>query len=185
MNGGVKKKIVKEIKVNVDKCTGCRACELSCAAFHATPRYSSINPARARIRVFIHERADLYVPVRATNYTPAECSGRQSYIIDKKEYSQCSFCGASCPSRDHFKEPDSGLPLKCDMCEDEPPLSEPMCVQACTFGALTYEETFEEERKGKEERPEELKTGLESLANRYGSKKVADAVVRMSISRKG
>ncbi|MBW6486395.1 MAG: (4Fe-4S)-binding protein [Syntrophobacterales bacterium] len=185
VNGGVKKRTVKEIKVNVDKCTGCRACELSCAAFHASPRYSSINPARARIRVLIYERTDLYVPVRATNYTPAECSGRQSYIIDKKEYSQCSFCGASCPSREHFKEPDSGLPLKCDMCEDEPPLSEPMCVQACTFGALTYEETLEEQGKEKEAKPEDLKIGLESLVNKYGPQKVTDAVTRMSLSRKG
>lgn len=185
MHGGVKKKIIKEIKVHVDQCTGCRACELSCAAFHASPRYGSMNPARARIRVFIDERTDLYVPVRATHYTPAECSGRQSYIIGKKEYSQCSFCGASCPSREHFKEPDSGLPLQCDMCEDEPPLSEPMCVQACTFGALTYEETLEKANTGKEEKPEELKIGLESLVNKYGSQRVANNVARMFMSRKG
>ncbi|MHB8830150.1 MAG: (4Fe-4S)-binding protein, partial [Syntrophales bacterium] len=81
VNGGAKKKIVKKIKVNIDKCTGCRACEMACAAFHATPKYSSINPARARIRVFIDERSDLYLPLRAANYTPAECSGRQAYII--------------------------------------------------------------------------------------------------------
>jgi len=181
VNEGVK--IIKEIEVNVDKCVGCRACELACAAFHASPKYSSMNPARARIRVFIDERRDIYVPVRASSYTPAECNGRQSYTIDGKEYSQCCFCGASCPSRDDFKEPDSGLPLKCDMCEDEPSLSEPWCVQACTFGALIYKET-QEERKEEPEKLAELKIGLESLISKYGSQKVMDGFNRMSVSQK-
>jgi benzoyl-CoA reductase subunit BamC len=156
---------------------------MACAAFHARPKYSSINPSRARIRVFIEERSDLYVPVRASNYTPAECTGRQTYVIQDKQYSQCGFCGASCPSRDLFKEPDSGLPLKCDMCEDDPQLTEPMCVQACTFGALIYEETEESVRE--EVKQEDLKTGLEALINRYGAKQVTDSFTRLSISRKG
>ena len=46
-----KKKIVKTIKIDVDKCNGCRACEVICSSFHATPKYSSNNPERARIRV--------------------------------------------------------------------------------------------------------------------------------------
>ena len=55
MKAGQTTKIVKEIKVDIDKCTGCRACEMACSAFHAKPKYSSINPARARIRVVIDE----------------------------------------------------------------------------------------------------------------------------------
>jgi benzoyl-CoA reductase subunit BamC len=105
-------KIVKEIKVDIDKCTGCRACEMACSAFHAKPKYSSINPARSRIRVVTDELNDEYVPIRAGDYTPSECNGRHIYIINGKQYSECSFCGASCPSRDYFIEPDSGLPLR-------------------------------------------------------------------------
>ncbi len=107
MNGGLKKRIVKEIKVDVDKCIGCRACEVACSAFHSAPKYSSINPARSRIQVVIDEEKDVYVPVRASNYTSAECTGRNTYTIDGKEYDECAFCRASCPSRDLFKEPDS------------------------------------------------------------------------------
>ena len=40
------------------------------------PKYSSINPARSRIRVVMDELNDVYVPVRAGDYTPAECTGR-------------------------------------------------------------------------------------------------------------
>ena len=51
----MKTKIVKNIKVDIDKCTGCRACEQACAAFHAVPKYSIMNPARARIQVVVDE----------------------------------------------------------------------------------------------------------------------------------
>ena len=184
MKGGVKKKIVKNIKVDLDKCIGCRACELACSAFHASPKYSSINPARARIRVVVDDLNDVYVPIRAGEYTPAECAGRNKYTIDGKEYDECTFCRASCPSRDYFKEPDSGLSLRCDMCEADPPLSEPWCVQVCRVDALTYEER--EEEVGEEEEPrEDLETGLDSLVDKYGLDKIMDTVARMSMSKKG
>jgi benzoyl-CoA reductase subunit BamC len=173
-----KTKTVKIIKIDVDKCNGCRACEVICSAFHATPKYSSNNPARARIRVIWDPLADIYVPVYAGEYAMAECAGRDRYVIDGKEYDECAFCRASCPSRDEFKEPDSGLPLKCDMCESDPPLSEPMCVEWCLNDALTYEER--EEEVDEEEELEDLDIGLEALANRYGLQKLMGGVARMS-----
>jgi benzoyl-CoA reductase subunit BamC len=178
-----KKKIVKIIKVDLDKCNGCRACEVVCSAFHASPKYSSNNPARSRIRVIHEPFRDVYVPIRAGDYTPAECNGRHTYTINEKEYDECSFCGVSCPSRDVFKEPDSGLPLKCDMCESDPPLAEPMCVQWCLADALTYEER--EEVVEDEVKREEIEVGLESLTNKYGMKKILETITRMSMSRKG
>jgi benzoyl-CoA reductase subunit BamC len=178
--GEKKKKIVKTIKIDADKCNGCRACEMICSAFHATPKYSSNNPARSRIRLINQPLWDIYVPVYAGEYTPAECMGRDKYRINGKGYDECAFCRASCPSRDIFKEPDSGLPLKCDMCEGE---EEPLCVKWCLVDALTYDER-EEEVEGVD-RMEDLDVGLKSLANRYGMKKVAEAVARMSAQNKG
>jgi benzoyl-CoA reductase subunit BamC len=181
--GEKKKKIVKTIKVDLDKCNGCRACEVICSAFHASPKYSSINPARSRIRVIHDPLRDVYVPIRAGYYTSAECTGRHTYTIDGKEYDECSFCGASCPSRDMFKEPDSGLPLKCDLCEEleDPSLEEPLCVQWCLADALTYEEREEEVEE--EVELEDMEIALESMVDKYGLQKVIDAVARMS--RKG
>jgi benzoyl-CoA reductase subunit BamC len=181
VQGGLKKKIVKEIRVDVDKCTGCRSCEMACSAFHAVPKYSSLNPARARIRVIIDEARDIYVPIRAGEYTQAECNGRNLYTINGKEYTECSFCPSSCPSRDYFKEPDSGLPLKCDMCEDEPPLAEPMCVQACQQDALTYIEREEEVKTQKEEvKLEEMEIVFDALVKKHGKKRVMDTFARLS-----
>jgi benzoyl-CoA reductase subunit BamC len=176
-----KKKIVKTIRIDVDKCNGCRACEVICSAFHAQPRYSSNNPERSRIRVLHYPLQDIYVPVYAGEYTAAECAGRDRYTIDGKEYEECAFCRASCPSRDVFKEPDSGLPLKCDMCESDPTLEKPMCVQWCLADALIYEEREEEvDDATEEETDEEIGIGLEAMANKYGWDKVLDVVTRMN-----
>ena len=178
-----KKKIVKTIRIVVDKCIGCLACEVICSAYHASPKYSSNNPARSRIRVIRDPIADIYVPVYAGEYSVAECAGRDKYTIDGKEYDECAFCRASCPSRDLFKEPDSGLPLKCDMCESDPPLDKPMCVKWCLNDALIYEEREEEIED--DVKLEDLEVGLESLANKYGLDKMMDILARMSASKKG
>jgi benzoyl-CoA reductase subunit BamC len=175
----------KVIKINTDKCTGCRSCEIACSAFHATPKYSITNPGRARIHVFRNEIWDEYVPVYASEYTEARCNGRQVHTISGKEYSLCTFCGASCPSRDIFKEPDSGLPLKCDLCESDPPLEKPMCVQVCEPGCLTYEEQEVVEETAAVEGPaadknQEMEIGLESLIKKHGLKKVKDTISKLS-----
>jgi len=168
----VKKKI-KSIRIVADKCTGCRACETICSAFHATPRYSSNNPARSRIRI-VRE------PLRDIEYTMSECTGRNIYTIDGKEYRECDLCRASCPSRDLFKEPDSGLPLKCDMCEDTPPLAVPKCVEWCLAEALIYEEREEEV----EEEPAlaDIEISVEALIDKYGLQHVLDSVARRAKS---
>lgn len=181
VNEVAEKKVIKTIKADPSLCIGCRACEVACSAFHAIPRYSSTNPARSRITIIMDEFKDVYVPVRAGYYTPAECSGRNLYSIDGKEYKECNFCGASCPQRDYFKEPDSGLPLKCDMCLDEPPLEEPMCVKVCRCDALTYEE--KEVDVEPEPGPEELELGLELLINKYGLKKIMENVAKMKLDK--
>jgi len=176
LKGDKQKKIIKTIKIDVDKCNGCRACEVICSAFHAMPKYSSNNPARSRIRVIHDPMRDVYVPVYAGEYTVAECAGRNKYTIDGKEYEECAFCRASCPSRAEFKEPDSGLPLKCDMCEGEE--GDPLCVKWCLADALIYEER--EEAVDEQEEQEELEIGIESLIDKYGMEALLDSVVRRS-----
>lgn len=175
MEGKKITKIIKTIKIDADKCNGCRACEMICSAFHATPKYSSNNPARARIRVIRDPLADMYVPVYAGEYTVSECAGRNKYTINGKDYDECAFCRASCPSRAEFIEPDSGLPLKCDMCEGE---DEPLCVKWCVDDALTIE--IREEEVEEQVEKVELETGLESMASKYGLQQIKDAIERLS-----
>lgn len=178
MDEGKGRRIVREIRVDADKCVGCRACEVACSGYHAKPRFSSYNPARSRIRVVMDLLNDVYVPVRAGDYAAAECSGRHTFKMNGKTYEECTFCPSSCPSRDAFKEPDSGLPLKCDMCQDTPGPEEPMCVKVCRPGALTYAEREEE---GEEvPRLGEMDAGLQALVAKHGLKKVVESVARLA-----
>ena len=64
------------------------------------------------------------------------------------------------------------------MCEDDPPQKEPLCVQVCRAGALSYEEREKEVEE--EVKRVEMEIGLESLANKYGLQKIMDTVARMS-----
>lgn len=172
------KKKIKTITIDADKCNGCRGCEIICSAYHATPRYSSNNPARSRIQILTNRLENKWLPVFAGEYAPAECMGRDRYLIDGKLYDECDFCRAACPSRGLFKEPDSGLPLKCDMCESDPPLEKPKCVEWCLNDVLIYEEREEEVEE--EVKMEDIEIGLASLVNKYGMNKVIDTVARMS-----
>jgi benzoyl-CoA reductase subunit BamC len=172
------KKKIKTIKIDADKCNGCRGCEIACSGFHANPKYSAINPARSRIQIITHRLKNIWFPVFAGEYAPAECMGRDKYVIDGREYDECGFCRASCPSRDQFKEPDSGLPLKCDMCESDPPLEKPKCVEVCLNNVLTYEER--EEEVDEAEAIADVETGLGSMVDKYGLQTVLDTVARIA-----
>jgi benzoyl-CoA reductase subunit BamC len=63
------------------------------------------------------------------------------------------------------------------MCESDPPLEKPLCVQWCINEALTYEE--KEEEVVEEEKLGEMEKGLETLVDKYGLEKVVDTVSRM------
>ena len=77
-----------------------------------------------------------------------------------------------------FKEPDSKLPLKCDMCEELPEGEKPLCVQWCINDALIYEER--EEEVDEDVKVEDVQVGLESMIDKYGKEKVLDTIARMS-----
>jgi benzoyl-CoA reductase subunit BamC len=68
------------------------------------------------------------------------------------------------------------------MCEKDPPLEEPSCVEWCLADALTYEER--EEEVDEEADLGEMEIGLESLVDKFGLEKVVDAIVRMSSNEK-
>ncbi|MCL2766140.1 MAG: (4Fe-4S)-binding protein [Peptococcaceae bacterium] len=168
-------KKVKTIKIDADRCNGCRGCEIVCAGYHAEPKYSEVNPAKSRIQITRHPLRDIWLPVLAGEYTPAECMGRDKYMIDGKEYDECAFCRASCPSRETFKDPDSGLPLRCDMCEGE---DMPKCVEWCLTDVLEYIER--EEEVDEEEEFDKVEVGLQALIDEHGMSMLVDTLTRMT-----
>jgi len=119
------------VKIDFEKCTGCRSCEAVCSLEH----FNVVNPMKSRIRVFNDSDQRVYFPIISGPFTDAQCTNKTIKVIGGVEIDGCVLCpAASCPSRHLFIEPGTDIPLKCDMC-GEPP--DPMCVKICFSGALT------------------------------------------------
>jgi len=116
------------IKIDHTKCSGCKLCEVACTLKHT----EAVNPQRSRIKVFVEETFCL--PVIAGPYTEAACNSKETVLVDGQEVDGCVLCRASCPEKTIYKEPDTGIALKCDFC-GEPP--DPECVKWCAAEALT------------------------------------------------
>ena len=149
-------KTTKTIRIDADKCSGCRLCEMVCSAYHADPKYNMVNPRKSRIQVLRDEDNDLYLPVMGGYHVEVECNLRTTVTINEKDYGQCSFCRAVCPSHELFRDPDNNLPLVCDACGEPMPEGGPKCVQVCFIDALTYVETYEEFELAEVEEDEEV-----------------------------
>jgi benzoyl-CoA reductase subunit BamC len=67
------------------------------------------------------------------------------------------------------------------MCEDDPPLAEPMCVQACQQDALIYierEEVVDEQKK--DVKLDDMEIVFDALVKKHGKKRVMDTFARLS-----
>jgi benzoyl-CoA reductase subunit BamC len=87
------------IKVDHEKCTGCRHCEIACSLNHVV---NTANPRRSRIRVMKDQNR--YYPVLSGPFVDAACTSKQFIEIDGHQYDMCAFCRASCPEKPFLVE---------------------------------------------------------------------------------
>jgi benzoyl-CoA reductase subunit BamC len=64
------------------------------------------------------------------------------------------------------------------MCEADPPIEEPMCVQVCPADALTYSEREEEGDEAVIQ--DDLDAGLKRLAEKHGLQNIVRILDQMS-----
>lgn len=120
------------VRIDTSKCTGCRNCEIVCALYH----FKEANPLKSRIRIYQDLSQRINVPIIAGPFTEAECTNKTYKVVGGIEINGCALCPASsCPTRKWFTDPETDVPLKCDMCYGNP--QGPLCVQSCAIGALT------------------------------------------------
>ena len=137
------KDIVKRILVREDVCSGCRACEVACVAWHEG-RFGS---ATARIRVIKTETLGVDRPqVCRLCRRPrcvAACPTGALYkddttgavLLRPDDCTGCSACVEACPFGAVALHPETGLALICDLCGGDP-----ACVKRCATGAIVYAE---------------------------------------------
>ena len=132
------------LKIDYEKCTGCRLCELVCAVKH--DRVS--NPSRSRIRVIKWESEGVYIPVSCQQCEDAPCvlgcpakalkrNGDMERVeVDYDKCIGCRTCVSVCPfGAMNYNAVDRKV-AKCDLCDGDP-----QCVRFCEIEAVRFVET--------------------------------------------
>lgn len=126
----------KVIIVDPDRCTGCHGCEMACSMQH----FDLNSPLYSRVRIQEFREVNTFVPVVCQACADAACikscpmnarvrldSG--AVVTDEESCIGCKTCVYSCRFGALFTNPQSGLPMSCDLCEGEE--NGPWCVEAC------------------------------------------------------
>ncbi len=141
---------MKEILIDIEKCVGCKSCEIACRVEHSLTKniFTSIFEEKLpQKRVFVEKNGDTVVPLQCRNCEDSPCitacmtgalykDERGITICDEYKCIGCFMCIMVCPfgviniSRYERKI------IKCDRC---PERDVPACVEACPTGALRYE----------------------------------------------
>jgi Fe-S-cluster-containing hydrogenase component 2 len=134
-------KNTKVLKIDYEKCTGCRTCEQVCALKHD----GVINPMRSRIRVVKWDMEGLYIPMSCQQCQDAPCMvgcpvgaiSRNDEMnrveVDYDVCIGCRTCVSVCPfGAMNFNTIDRKV-VKCDLCDGDP-----QCVRFCDVEAIQF-----------------------------------------------
>lgn len=132
---------MKRILVRHEICSGCRACEVACMAYHDM----RFGTTAARIHVTKIEPLGLDHPHVCHQCLRAPCmaacptgalfrdEATGAILIRPADCIGCSECVVACPLGVASLHPETGIALICDLCAGEP-----ACVQRCATGAIVY-----------------------------------------------
>ena len=131
----------KLLRIDHEKCTGCRLCELVCAVKH----HQVSNPTKSRIRVIKWEWEGVYVPMACQQCEDAPCQKAcpakaiarepafDRVTVDYDKCIGCRTCVAVCPFGAMHFVPSERKVIKCDLCDGEP-----QCVRFCEVHAVEF-----------------------------------------------
>ena len=128
----------KKLAVIPELCSGCKICELVCAAKH----FGVNNPKKAAVRVLVtYPHPVLRMPIVCGQCKVPMCAeacpvGALKLVqgvvaLDKEVCVSCMRCVEACPFGAMYVHADVAQPIKCDLCGGEP-----ACVESCPKGAL-------------------------------------------------
>jgi len=140
---------MKRIVVDVNRCAGCRLCEMTCSFRHE----NEFSSSKSRITVLKEDFFGLDLPVTCWHCNP--CSAMEScpsnaiqrkmnglVYVEEEKCVGCGECVESCVIKAIKLHPEKNFPLICNQCGGKP-----LCVQECPTKALAYIEVEIEKPK--------------------------------------
>jgi len=140
------------VTVNVEKCLGCRSCEIACALVHSKSGVleeaveESPKPQRM---VSVEAAGEFGAPIQCRHCEAAPCieicptgairrvTDEGPVIVEEQMCIGCKLCILICPFGVLRIGPEARAITKCDMCSERLEKGElPACVDACPTGAL-------------------------------------------------
>ncbi len=129
------------ISIIPELCSGCLSCAMACSLSHE----GASCPALSRIQVKEWGEIAVYFPAVCHHCEDAPCiatcptcarkreTGTGAVVTDEKWCVGCKSCIYACPYGAPVVHPVTGKTVTCDLCKGKP-----LCVEACTVGALSY-----------------------------------------------
>jgi carbon-monoxide dehydrogenase iron sulfur subunit len=146
---------MKEIFVRLDRCLGCKSCEMACSVEHSGSKNlfgALAEKPVPRRRLYIEQVEGHKIPLVCRHCEDAPCvtvcrTGAMSQNAisrvvtrDQEKCVGCWMCAMTCPYGVIGRQKEARIAVKCDLCPD---LDEPACVTACPAGTLVYDEEEE------------------------------------------
>ena len=142
------------IVVRVDKCLGCKSCEIACAVEHSDSKdlLKAIQESPApRARVSVARGAGFAMPLQCRQCEDAPCmeicptdalrraDANSPIIIDHELCIGCKWCILACPFGVINLDDERKIITKCDQCFERLEQGKnPACVTACPTEALIF-----------------------------------------------
>jgi carbon-monoxide dehydrogenase iron sulfur subunit len=136
--------VEKVLQVDIEKCSGCRTCEVVCSLKNT----GECNPTRSRIRVIRYEKHGEFhnfIPMVCQQCSNALCMEAcpvnaisrdhetGALIVDAQTCVGCKVCSMVCPIGGVSMDPITNVAYKCDLCGGDPE-----CVKYCDLEAITF-----------------------------------------------
>ena len=131
---------MKVLTVNIERCVGCRLCELACSLKNT----GEFNPSRARIQVIGFDEV-FVLPVMCFQCENPYCAevcptgaitrdGATGIVrIIREKCTGCKICTLACPFGNVVFSSAEKVAVKCELCDGDPE-----CVKFCPTGALEF-----------------------------------------------
>jgi len=142
------------IVVDIDRCLGCRSCELACAVAHSRSKdlvAALAEEPRPEPRVTVEAVGEYSLPIQCRHCEDAPCVSicpsqamtklgvEEPVVLDNDRCIGCKMCILVCPFGVLNVNRDGTIVIKCDLCIERLEEGEdPACVSACPTRALRY-----------------------------------------------